>query len=149
LIDKDAVSSVDAVKAIWNKEGLDGHLGLSVDHVADGIARVSMVLHREHLNLYGTGHGGALFSLADSAFALACNTRGYVTVASGCTIEFLRPAIVGDCLLAEAKWVDTNGKSSIYDVKIYNDKNEILAIFKGRSHQTSKLVTDFSSGDNK
>jgi len=138
---------VEAVEAVWDDQGLDGHLGMTVEHVGDGTARVSLVISRIHLNLFGTGHGGTFFALADSAFALACNSRLQVNVASGCHMEFLKPAMVGDKLTAVAEWVGTSGRSSVYDVKIFNDKNELVAIFSGRAHQTSKLVTDFLSGE--
>ena len=147
MSDTGVMSSVDTVRDIWCDKGLDGHLGIQCDHVGDGEAQLSMEVRHEHLNLFNSEHGGALFAIADSAFALACNTRGHVNVASGCSIEFLRPAMFGDKLVAVAKWVDTNGRSSIYTVTISNDKDEIVAIFTGRSHQTSKLVSEFLGGE--
>ena len=146
MADGNVVSSVDALKSMEPLQGLDNHLGMKVVEIADGYARLTMDMHENHLNLFGGGHGGALFSLADSAFALACNTRGYLTVASGCSIDYIKPAAVGDRLIAEAQRIETSGKTSIYDVKITNQNDETVAMFRGRAHQTSKLVMEQING---
>ncbi|GHF10972.1 phenylacetic acid degradation protein PaaD [Kordiimonas sediminis] len=133
---------IDLITSVWHDRGLEGLLGVTIDSIEDGKASVSMDLKPEHLNFAGTAHGGVLFSLADSAFALACNTRHNLNVASGCSIEFMRPAMPGDKLTATAQWVDTSGRSSIYDIVVTNQNNDTIVLFKGRSHQTSKSLSD-------
>ncbi len=142
MADGNAPSSIEALKSMEPLQGLDSHLGMAIIKIADGYARIKMDLTEAHLNLFGGGHGGSLFSLADSAFALACNTRGYLTVASGCSIDYIKPTGEGDSLVAEAQLIETSGKTSIYDVKITNQNDVTVAMFRGRAHQTSKLVME-------
>jgi acyl-CoA thioesterase len=80
-------------------------------------------------------HGGMVFTLADSAFAFACNSRNVPTVASGCSIEFLAPAREGDVLIAEAIEITLAGKTGIYDAIVRNQTGAIIATFRGRSHR--------------
>jgi acyl-CoA thioesterase len=88
------------------------------------------------LNGHGTCHGGVVFALADSAFAFACNSRGVVTVASGCTIEFLAPVGEGDELVAEAQERSLEGRHGVYDVDVRREDGPLVATFRGRSAAT-------------
>jgi acyl-CoA thioesterase len=90
----------------------------------------------EMLNGHAICHGGLIFSLADSAFAFACNTHNFVTVAAGCSIEFLAPAHTGDHLVAEAVEQLLHGRAGVYDVTISNQNGQRIALFRGRSHRT-------------
>jgi acyl-CoA thioesterase len=102
-----------------------------------------MVVRGDMVNGHGSCHGGVLFSLADSAFALACNTYNIVTVAAGATIDFLAPAQQGDALSAIANEVWRSRRSGVYDVSVINQRQERIALFRGRSHQLDgKLVRD-------
>lgn len=116
-------------------------LGMQIEAVAPGYARLSMQVHEEFLNGHQTCHGGMIFSLADSAFAFACNSRNLRTVAGGCSIEFLRPAYRGQRLTAEAKEQASFGRQGVYDVSIKNEAGESVALFRGKSIQIKGEVT--------
>ncbi|MFC4348502.1 hydroxyphenylacetyl-CoA thioesterase PaaI [Kordiimonas lipolytica] len=119
---------------------MDGLMDIRMLDVGPGYAKLSMVVREDMLNFYGTAHGGAVFSLADSAFALACNTTGFMTVASGCSIEFLRPSQPGDELTAVCRLSGDAGKSGIYHTEIFNGDDELVASFTGRAHRTSTPI---------
>ena len=101
-----------------------------------------MTVREDMLNGYQTCHGGFIFALADSAFAFACNSYNTLSVAAGACIEFLRPAMVGDELTANAKEQTRGRRSGIYDVNVSNERGELIAMFRGRSHQLEGSVTD-------
>ncbi len=111
-------------------------LGMELDEVRPGYARLRMVVRADMLNGHGTCHGGIIFALADSAFAFACNSRGVVTVAAGCTIEFLAPAREADELVAEAQERSLQGRNGVYDVDVRRADGELVATFRGRSTAT-------------
>jgi len=118
-------------------------LGMKLVQIGPGSARVSMVVRADMVNGHGSCHGGVLFSLADSAFAFACNTYNATTVAAGATIDFLAPARQGDELTAVANEVWRSRRSGVYDVSVINQREERIALFRGRSHQLdSKLIHD-------
>jgi acyl-CoA thioesterase len=93
------------------------------------------------LNGFENIHGGVLFSAADSAFAFACNSHGIITVALDVTISFTRPAKCGELLSVEAIEVHLGNKIGIYDIRVTNEKEELVALFKGTAYRTSKEVT--------
>jgi acyl-CoA thioesterase len=108
-------------------------LGMRLDEIRPGYARVRMTVRADMLNGHGTCHGGIVFSLADSAFAFACNSRGVLTVAAGCSIEFLMPAREGDELVAEATERTLQGRQGVYDVDVAGPAGVLVATFRGRS----------------
>ncbi|MGM3274270.1 hydroxyphenylacetyl-CoA thioesterase PaaI [Ralstonia sp. 24A2] len=110
-------------------------LGMRVEAVAPGYARLSMTVRPEFLNGHRTCHGGLIFTLADSAFAFACNSHNHNTVAAGCSVEFLRPAHGGDVLAAEATEQVLSGRHGVYDVRVSNQNGEVVAMFRGKSAQ--------------
>lgn len=110
-------------------------LGMRVVEIAPGYARLTMTVRPDMLNGHQTCHGGFLFSLADSTFAFACNSRNVSTVASGCTIDFLAPGFAGDMLTAVAQERSLAGRTGIYDVTITNQDGKPLALFRGRSYR--------------
>lgn len=116
-------------------------LGMELISVAPGRASMSMTVRSNMLNGHKTCHGGFLFSLADSAFAFACNSRNQVTVASGCSIDFLAPAFEGDVLTATAQEYSLAGRTGVYDVHIANQEGKQVAVFRGRSYRIKGLVT--------
>jgi acyl-CoA thioesterase len=87
-------------------------------------------------------HGGLIFTLADSAFAFACNTYNAATVAAGATIEFLAPGRLGDELTATAQEQSRSRRTGVYDVTVRNQRGECIALFRGRSHQTSGRIIE-------
>jgi len=99
-----------------------------------------MLVKKEHLNGAGTCHGGAIFTLADSAFAYACNSRNILTVASGCDINYVNPAFEGDTLTATATEKFQRGKSGIYDVVVTNQEFKSIAFFTGRARSLNDTV---------
>ena len=111
-------------------------LGMQAVDVSPGSARVSMVVRPDMVNGHDLCHGGVIASLADSAFALACNSHGPATVAAGFSIDFLRPGRLGQTLYADAREVSLSGRSGIYDVTVRADDpeaGEVIAEFRGRS----------------
>src|ERR1700712_3505083 len=109
-------------------------LGISLIDHGPGWAVAEMVVRADMINGYGTAHGGLIFSVADTAFACACNSRGPVAVAAGCEIVFIAPARMGDVLQAEARERTRFGRSGIYDVTVRRG-TDVIAEFRGRSHQ--------------
>jgi acyl-CoA thioesterase len=99
-----------------------------------------MTVRADMLNGHGTCHGGLVFALADSAFAFACNSHDVVTVASGCSIEFLAPAHEGDELIAEARERVREGRNGVYDVNVNRGDGAPIAAFRGRSASTRERV---------
>jgi acyl-CoA thioesterase len=118
-------------------------LGMKIVQIAPGRARVSMLVRADMLNGHGSCHGGVLFSLADSAFAFACNSYNAVTVAAAATIDFLIPATQGDELTAVAIELWRSRRNGVYDVAVVNQRQECVALFRGRCHQLDgKLLSD-------
>ena len=108
-------------------------LGIRIDVTQAGNASASMRVRDDMVNGHGVCHGGLVFTLADTAFAFACNTYDRVTVAAGATIEFVRPARAGDELVATAHEVHRGRRSGYYDVRVVNQHDELVALFRGRS----------------
>lgn len=131
-----------AVRALWDGDRASQALGMKVESVAPGAARVSMRVRPDMANGHGICHGGLVFALADSAFAFACNSHGANTVAAGAAIEFLRPAREGDLLTAAATERWRAGRSGIYEIEVRNQDGETVALFRGRSHQVSGSLID-------
>jgi acyl-CoA thioesterase len=116
-------------------------LGMQVLASAPGTATVTMTVRRDMLNGHAVCHGGFVFTLADSAFAHACNSYNRVTLASAASIEFLRAAREGDALTAVARERQRARRSGIYDVEVRDAKGELVALFRGRSVATDEPVT--------
>ena len=121
--------------AMWAGDAASQALGMVLEHIAPGAARMSMVVAPHMLNGHGTCHGGFIFALADSAFAFACNTDGMASVASHCTVTYLRPAREGERLVAEAVERHRAGRSGITDVRVTVGA-EVVAEFRGHSRTT-------------
>jgi acyl-CoA thioesterase len=109
-------------------------LGIAIEAVGPGFARLRMAVRADMLNGHGMGHGGMVFALADSAFAVACNTYNAVTVAAAASIDFLAPARLNDELSAEARELWRSKRSGIYEIRVANQRGETIALFRGRSH---------------
>ena len=109
-------------------------LGMRITAMGPGQATLEMVVRADMLNGFDTCHGGFITTLADSAFAFACNSRNDMTVASGLSIDFLAPAREGDRLTAEAAEVSLAGRTGVYDVNVRNQRGEAVAVFRGRSY---------------
>ncbi|PKO44022.1 MAG: phenylacetic acid degradation protein PaaD [Betaproteobacteria bacterium HGW-Betaproteobacteria-3] len=110
-------------------------LGMELLGCEPGRARVRMVVRQLHLNGHQICHGGLIFTLADTTFAFACNSHNRNAVAAGCTIEFLKPAHEGDVLSCEGVEQTLQGRHGIYDMKVTNQRGEVVAMFRGKSAQ--------------
>ncbi|HEY8056326.1 MAG TPA: hydroxyphenylacetyl-CoA thioesterase PaaI [Terriglobales bacterium] len=110
-------------------------LGMELLDYGPGRARLRMRITAAMIQGHNTCHGGYVFTLADSAFAAACNSHGYPAVASGCSIEYLRPVLLDDQLTAAAHEDARAGRSGIYSVTVSNQRDEVVALFRGRSRQ--------------
>ena len=111
-------------------------LGMRVDAMGPGYARLSMRVRPEMLNGFKICHGGFITLLADSAFAFACNSSNQLTLAAGIVVDFVAPAMEGELLMAEAKEVVLTGRTGVYDVTVTDEKGQIVAVLRGRSHRT-------------
>jgi acyl-CoA thioesterase len=128
-------------EALYAKDLTCKTLGITLESVAPGRASVRMRIAETMVNGHGMAHGGFLFLLADAAFAFACNTYGPVTVAHSAQVTFLRPAAVGDDLLAEAVERGRYGRSGIYDVTVRTPDGTIIAEFRGQSQMLAGRAT--------
>ena len=117
-------------------------MGLTLLDCRPGRASMRMVVRPLHLNGHGICHGGFIFTLADSTFAFACNSRNHNSVASGCSIEFLRPAHEGDVLTAEGVEQALAGRHGIYDIRVTNQHGQLVALFRGKSAQIRGQVIE-------
>lgn len=108
-------------------------LGMELLACEPGRAVLRMTVRELHLNGHKICHGGFIFTLADSTFAFACNSHNRVTVAAGCSIEFLRPGQLGDVLTCEGLEQTLSGRHGIYDMKVTNQRGEVVAMFRGKS----------------
>ncbi len=110
-------------------------LNIQIDETRPGYARLSMKVRKDMLNGHGMCHGGFIFALSDTAFAHACNSYNKITVASGCSIEYVAPGFLDDTLTAVAEERQRKGRTGVYDITVYNQNNEELAFFRGKSYQ--------------
>ena len=115
-------------------------MGVEVLEVKEGYSRIKMTIRKEMVNGLGIVHGGLPFSLADSAFAFACNNRNNLSVALDVTITFTKAVNIGDELTAEAKEIHNGRSTGVYLVSITNQKNEPIALFKGTCFRTGKTL---------
>jgi len=131
-----------AVEALWRGDAASRGLGMIIESCAPGRATVTMPVRSDMVNGHRICHGGLIFALADSAFAFACNSYGDNTVAAGASIDFLAPGREGDVLRAVAfeRW--RAGRSGLYEIEVRNQRDEMVALFRGRSHQVAGRLID-------
>jgi len=113
-------------------------MGVEVLEVKEGYSKIKMTIRKEMVNGFGIVHGGIPFSLADSAFAFACNNRNNLSVALDVTITFMKAVNIGDVLTAEAKEIHNGRSTGVYLIDVTNQKNEQVALFKGTCFRTGK-----------
>jgi acyl-CoA thioesterase len=132
-----------AGKTMYERDPASQALGMTLDAIRPGYARMRMRVREDMLNGHGTCHGGYIFMLADSAFAFACNSHNFNTVGAGCTIDYLAPGRAGDVLVAEAVEQALAGKTGVYDVVVTDQDGRKVALFRGKSHRVAgHVVTD-------
>lgn len=115
-------------------------LGIEVLNITEGYSKIRMTIREEMINGFGIVHGGIAFSLADSAFAFACNNRNNLSVALDTSINFTKPVHVGDILTAEAKELHNGKSTGLYHITISNQKDHVVALFKGTCFRTNKSL---------
>ncbi|RIX43482.1 MAG: hydroxyphenylacetyl-CoA thioesterase PaaI [Rhodocyclales bacterium GT-UBC] len=126
--------------AMWTRDRAAQALGLRIDAVRPGYARLSMAVRPDMVNGHHICHGGMIFSLADTAFAYACNSYNKNTVASACHIDFLAPGKEGETLEAEAIEQSQSGRTGVYDVTVRSASGRTIALFRGKSYRISGEV---------
>ena len=129
-----------AGKTMYERDPASQALGMTLDEIRPGYARMRMRVREDMLNGHGTCHGGYIFMLADSAFAFACNSHNANTVGAGCTIDYLAPGRAGDVLVAEAVEQALSGKTGVYDVVVMDEDGRKVALFRGKSHRVAGYV---------
>jgi acyl-CoA thioesterase len=140
MSDPQSVAEASA-RAMYEQDRASQALGMRVLEVRPGYSRLAMKIRADMVNGHQLCHGGLIFTLADSAFAFACNTYDLVTVASAGTIEFLLAARLGDELIATAEERSRSKRTGVYDVTVRNQQGECVALFRGRSHQIGGSIT--------
>jgi acyl-CoA thioesterase len=123
---------------MWRDDRASAGLGMRIEEVGPGRALLSMTVAETMVNGHGVCHGGFIFSLADSAFAFACNSHGLHALAQHCAITFVRPAHRGERLVAEAVERQRGARSGIYDVRVTGDDRGVVAEFRGHSRTTGE-----------
>jgi acyl-CoA thioesterase len=131
----DAQRIAEAVRqGMYERDHATQGLGMQIEAVGPGYARLTMTVRRDMLNGFAICHGGFITTLADSAFAYACNSYNALTVASGIVVDFVTSAHEGDRLVAEAREVSRSGATGVYDVAVTNQHGKTVALLRGRSH---------------
>ncbi|MDE3125273.1 MAG: hydroxyphenylacetyl-CoA thioesterase PaaI [Bacteroidota bacterium] len=115
-------------------------LGIQLLEIKEGYSKITMHVRPEMINGLGIVHGGIAFTLADSAFAFACNSRNQLSVALDTSIQFLKPVHVGDTLVAEATELHNGKSTGLYLIQIFNQHQHMIALFKGTCFRTSKKI---------
>jgi acyl-CoA thioesterase len=117
-------------------------MGMEIAAIGPGYAELTMTVRADMLNGHAICHGGFIFTLADSAFAFACNSYNLTTVASGCAIDFVEPAREGDVLAAMARERSVSGRMGVYDIEVTNQRGETVAYFRGKSYRIKGHVIE-------
>jgi acyl-CoA thioesterase len=131
-----------AAQAMYARDRWSLALGMELLEVRPGYARMRMAIREDMANVHNTGHGGLTFTLADSTFAYCCNSHNKNAVAVTCVIEYMRPTYVGDVLTATGQEQALEGRNGVYDIRVENQKGELVALFRGKSTQIKGEVTD-------
>ena len=132
----DPQALADAVgRAMYARDEASRTLGMTLDSIAPGRARMTMRVRPDMCNGHGTCHGGLIFTLADSTFAFACNSHNINAVALGCTIDFVAAARDGDILTAIAAARHQGARTGVYDIDVSNQDGVTVAIFRGKSYR--------------
>jgi acyl-CoA thioesterase len=122
------------------QEGTGKALGIAIEEVREGYARIHMVVRADMLNGHGVAHGGMIFTLADTAFAYACNSRNASTMANQASIVFLSPGREGERLTAEAREQAISGRSGVYQIRVTGEDGRDVAMFQGLSRSVGGSI---------
>jgi acyl-CoA thioesterase len=136
LTSTEAQSLAERVAAeMFARDRASQAMGMRISKVGPGRAELTMTVRADMLNGHATCHGGFIFTLADSAFAFACNSANLTTVASGCSIDFITPAREDDVLTAIGQERTLSGRTGVYDIEVRNQRGETVAMFRGKSYR--------------
>ena len=139
LSDSQAVASACA-ESLWKEDRTSQKLGMKIVRIGPGEAELSMTVTEDMVNGHNIGHGGYLFTLADSTFAFACNTYNQRCVAQHCSISFLAPVHAGEQLRSVAKEVSRQGRNGIYDITVFDSQSKAIVEFRGYSRTIKGAV---------
>lgn len=143
MADTDQQRLAEAVgDGMYARDSASQALGMTVETIGPGHARLRMTVRENMLNGHATCHGGLIFTLADSAFAFACNACNRVTVALGAQITFVGPAKLGDVLIAEATEQSRTRRTGVYDVEVTTEDGRKIALFRGNAYETKGTVIE-------
>ena len=117
-------------------------LGIEILEIREGYSKIKMKIRKEMQNGFGFVHGGVTFSLADSAFAFACNNRNNLSLALDTSINFMKPVLVDDVLTAEAREIHNGKSTGLYQILINNQNAHEVALFKGTCFRTGKKLVE-------
>jgi acyl-CoA thioesterase len=140
-MDEQIISPEEVLKIMLKRDRFTEWLGLQIIEFGKGYCKLQYRITEDMMNGFNSIHGGILFAAADSAFAFACNSYGHLTVALDATVHFTKPAKTGELLQVEAMEVFLGNKIGIYDVRTTNEKDELVALFKGTAYRTSTAVS--------
>ena len=139
-------SEADLAKAcaarMLERDAASQALGMVLEDARPGWARVSLTITETMVNGHAIAHGGVTFTLADSAFAFACNSRNEPNVALQASISFIGAVQLGDRLVAEAQEQSSKGRTGVYDVRVTRDDDELVALFRGVCYRIKGTVLD-------
>jgi acyl-CoA thioesterase len=132
------IQAQKVVEHMMQEDAFSKWLQINLLEIKEGFSKIKMTIRPEMVNGFGIAHGGVAFSLADSAFAFACNNRNNLSVALDVTISFIKAVNIGDELTAEAKEIHNGRSTGVYLITITNQKNEQVGLFKGTCFRTGK-----------
>lgn len=127
-------------ETMYRQDAFAQMLGMVLESIEPGRAVVALTVTDQLLNGHGICHGGVTFSLADTAFAYACNSRNQKTVALSCVVSFTKPGLSGDRLTAVAEELALTGRTGVYDVTVQNASKEVVALFRGTSYAMNDRI---------
>lgn len=131
-----------AAAAMYARDRASLALEMKLLTVGPGSASMQMAVREDMANVHNACHGGLIFTLADSTLAYACNSHNKNAVAVTCMIEYMRPAYIGDVLTAAGREQGLEGRNGVYDIRVENQKGELVALFRGKSTQIKGEVTE-------
>ena len=137
----DIVTMADIAQYFRDNDQFAQHCGIELAEAEGGNSKALMEVRKYHLNGVGTVHGGAMFTLADFAFAAACNSHGTVAVAINCSISYVK-AVSSGTLTADARETSLGGRIATYAIDVTNEKGDLLAIFQGMAYRKKETVDD-------
>lgn len=141
MTEKDALAQ-KVVDHMMEHDLFSQWLGIELVDIKEGYSKIRMTVRKEMINGFAIVHGGIAFSLADSAFAFACNNRNNLSVALDTSINFTKSVHVGDTLIAEATEIHNGRSTGLYHITIFNQKNEPVAHFKGTCFRKGKTLIE-------